>query len=42
MFIINPPHPLKSQLEAVLPDVLAALSEGKGRGADWAVEAGTA
>ena len=40
MFIINPPHPLKAQLDATLPTVLEALS--RGRGAAWSVEAGLA
>ena len=38
MFLINPPHPLKAQLEATLPAVLEALK--RGRGAAWTVEAG--
>ena len=40
MFIVNPPHPLKGQLDATLPTVLDALS--RGRGAAWSVEAGQA
>ena len=42
MFIINPPHTLKASLDDALPQVLQALSEGRGRGAEWSVEAGAA
>ena len=42
MFIINPPHTLKASLDDALPQVLQALSEGRGRGSEWSVEAGAA
>ena len=42
MFIVNPPHTLKATLDEALPQVLAALSEGRGRGAAWSVDAGAA
>jgi 23S rRNA (adenine2030-N6)-methyltransferase len=38
MFLINPPHTLKASLNAALPQVLAALGRGRGKG--FAVEAG--
>jgi 23S rRNA (adenine2030-N6)-methyltransferase len=38
MFVINPPHTLKTALNAALPQVLAALGRGRGKG--FAVEAG--
>jgi 23S rRNA (adenine2030-N6)-methyltransferase len=38
MFLINPPHTLKAALNAALPQVLAALGRGRGKG--FAVEAG--
>ncbi|MGY8905406.1 MAG: 23S rRNA (adenine(2030)-N(6))-methyltransferase RlmJ [Burkholderiales bacterium] len=38
IFLINPPHTLKAQLQAALPDVLKLL--GRGTGQAWAVEAG--
>ena len=42
MFVVNPPHTLKASLDDALPQVLQALSEGRGRGAEWSVEAGAA
>ena len=42
MFVINPPHTLKATLDEALPQVLGVLSEGRGRGAAWSVEAGNA
>ncbi len=38
MFVINPPHTLKASLNEALPQVLAALGRGRGKG--FAVEAG--
>jgi 23S rRNA (adenine2030-N6)-methyltransferase len=38
MFLINPPHTLKASLNAALPQVLAALGRGRGKG--FVVEAG--
>jgi 23S rRNA (adenine2030-N6)-methyltransferase len=38
MFLINPPHTLKVALNAALPQVLAALGRGRGKG--FVVEAG--
>ena len=38
MFIINPPHTLKASLNAALPQVLAELGRGRGKG--FAVDAG--
>jgi 23S rRNA (adenine2030-N6)-methyltransferase len=32
VFIINPPHTLKAALQAALPDVLAVLARGRGKG----------
>ena len=40
MFVVNPPHTLKASLDDALPQVLQALREGRGRGAEWSVEAG--
>jgi 23S rRNA (adenine2030-N6)-methyltransferase len=40
MFVINPPHTLKATLDQALPQVLAALGEGRGAGRAWSVEAG--
>ena len=42
MFVINPPHPLKAALDEALPQLLGVLRAGRGRGADWSVEAGAA
>ena len=42
MFVVNPPHTLKATLDEALPQVLDALSEGRGRGAAWSVDAGAA
>ena len=42
MFVVNPPHTLKASLDDALPQVLQALSEGRGRGSEWSVEAGAA
>jgi 23S rRNA (adenine2030-N6)-methyltransferase len=38
MFLINPPHTLKASLNEALPQVLAELGRGRGKG--FAVEAG--
>ena len=38
MFLINPPHTLKASLNEALPQVLAYLGRGRGKG--FAVEAG--
>jgi 23S rRNA (adenine2030-N6)-methyltransferase len=38
MFLINPPHTLKASLNAALPQVLAALGRGRGKG--FVVDAG--
>jgi 23S rRNA (adenine2030-N6)-methyltransferase len=38
MFVINPPHTLKAALQAALPQVLAALGRGAGKG--YTVDAG--
>jgi 23S rRNA (adenine2030-N6)-methyltransferase len=38
LFVINPPHTLKAALQAALPQVLEALSRGKGKG--FVVESG--
>jgi len=38
MFVINPPHTLKAALQAALPQVLAALGRGAGKG--FTVDAG--
>jgi 23S rRNA (adenine2030-N6)-methyltransferase len=38
MFVINPPHTLKASLNAALPQVLAVLGRGRGKG--FAVESG--
>ena len=40
MFVVNPPHTLKSTLDAALPQVFDVLRDGRGRGATWSVEAG--
>ncbi len=42
MFVINPPHTLKTALDKALPPVLNVLCEGRGRGAAWSVDAGAA
>lgn len=38
MFIINPPHTLKAQLQAALPQILEALGRGKGK--SYSVDSG--
>ncbi len=38
VFVINPPHTLAARLRESLPDVLAALGRGAGKG--WTVDAG--
>jgi 23S rRNA (adenine2030-N6)-methyltransferase len=36
MFVINPPHTLKGQLQAALPELEQLLGRGPGQG--WVVE----
>jgi 23S rRNA (adenine2030-N6)-methyltransferase len=38
MFVINPPHTLKATLQATLPQLLAVLGRGRGKG--WTVDGG--
>ena len=38
MFVINPPHTLKTTLQATLPQLLAVLGRGRGKG--WTVDGG--
>lgn len=38
MFIVNPPHTLKAQLQAALPQILEALGRGKGK--SYSVDSG--